>query len=191
MSIRETSRGLSRQARDRWPLDTTTELNSQEFNSQEGNYVNVPQVQNHFAVDGPGGLNLTPAQKRQLLDQLLKEAATTGGEVIDLSKPVGPPYVFREYPKMVYHHTSGHVLEVANAAEEKAAVARGFKSKPAADRDYSQTKAGNVAPSKPVPDVVALPEEETINAEELLAQEQAAVAEEAPAEEASSSRRRR
>lgn len=180
MPIRETRGGLSRSPRDRWPLDTTTELIS-----QEGNVSPVPLVQNHFTVDGPGaGLGLTPAQKKALLDQLLREAADTAGQTIDLSKPILPPrpapgtFEF-EYPKLMYQHQSGHMLQVDTPEQEKAALAQGFKTKPAPDRDYSQAKVGKIAPMKPPVAEIVLPADETINVEELATAEEAAAAEQA------------
>jgi len=69
---------------------------------------------------------------------------------IDLNKPPRTPYVFKEFPKTVYHHGNGRVHTVANEKELKAAQRAGFETKPSADYDYSKTVKG-LAPKKPAP----------------------------------------
>lgn len=107
----------------------------------------VPQVKNSFASDKGLLEMLTPQQKAELLDQLL--ATVPQGREIDLSKPVTPHYRHQEFPKMVYHHEGGQVLEVADERQLKAAEKKGFQRKPAADRDYSKIQNG-IAAMKPV-----------------------------------------
>lgn len=116
---------------------------------------------NFFAGDKVSGIAelLTPAQKAQLLDELMREAPV--GREIDLGKPVIVPYRFKEFPKMVYHHDSGHVLIVKDEKEEKAAVKRGFQEEPSPDHDYSKIVGGRAA-------VKALP---AVAPEELSADE--------------------
>lgn len=113
--------------------------------------------QNSFAVDF-----LTPQQKQQLLDSLLRE--TAGGEEIDLSKPKVARYRFAEFPKMVYHHDSGHSLKVKDAAQESAAAKRGYQTKPSNLHDYSKINGQGIAPLKTVMPAV----EEQMTAEQLL-----------------------
>jgi hypothetical protein len=93
--------------------------------SDEGEF--MPPVNNSFAVDYAAGNN-----------------------VVDINNPPQKRYVHQEFPKMVYHHDSGHVLEVKTTAELKAALKKGFNEKPAPDRDYHLAKAGRVAPMKQV-----------------------------------------
>ena len=82
--------------------------------------------QNHFTVDDDPSLNLSPAQKRTLLDQLLKEASTTS-TVIDISRPVHIPYNPRdpknEFPKVLYS-PEGKPVKVHSKAEEEKLVKR-------------------------------------------------------------------
>lgn len=147
MSIRETSRALSRSAKDRWPLqfDTVT--------PEETTMSPVPLVKNRFATDDPMA-DLTPAQKKALLDKLLKETFDTAGQVMDLSRPIvisrpAPGTPEFEYPKAMYHHGTGHYWRVENEAQEKQWAGQGYKTTPAPDRDYSQVQHGRVAPMKP------------------------------------------
>lgn len=71
-----------------------------------------------------------------------------GDNVVDINNPPRKRYVHQEFPRMVYHHDSGHVLTVNNPKELKLAIKKGFQLEPAADRDYSKVKSGFVAPMK-------------------------------------------
>jgi hypothetical protein len=173
MSIRESRSSR----RERWPLAFDLEgvprdnklrqqLLQDRFNiSQEEIPMSVPNVKNSFAVDKTAGIMglLTPEQKATLLDQLLKDVPQ--GREIDLSKPVTPPYRYQEFPKLVYHHEAGQVLEVHDEREQKAAEKKGFQCKPAPGRDYSKIQNA-VAAVKAVG-----PKTEVELAQEVLAEE--------------------
>lgn len=79
-----------------------------------------------------------------------------------------------EFPKMLYHHESGHVLTVASKMQEKAALIKGFQAKPAADRDYSKVKHGHLAPPRDATPNPSVPAEvlPTLSDEEMEAAEQ-------------------
>lgn len=90
-------------------------------------------------------------------------------EITDINNPprrnYNPHDPQNEYPKMLYHHETGRVLQVNNQKEEKAALKREFKLKPSPGHDYSKVnRAGIAAP------VGAEPKrEEQMSAEELAA----------------------
>lgn len=130
-----------RKTRERWPLafdlegiprDTATRtqlLQSRQIleSLEQEQSMSVPLPRNHFATD---------------IQQ---------DTVVDINDPKVPPYgtpknPFRAYPKMVYHHDSGHVLTVQNDQQYAAAKKRGFEDKPSLHRDYSKVKSGMVAP---------------------------------------------
>ncbi len=104
----------------------------------------MPPVTNMFAVDQP-----------------------QQGAIVDINNPprknYNPHDPKNEFPKMLYHHESGHVLVVKSAKEERLATARGFQLKPAPGRDYSKVRSGMVAP--PLPE--AAPRDHGLTAEEL------------------------
>jgi hypothetical protein len=144
-----------RNVRDRWPLQFDLEAVPRDnaerarllkemrgLSAPPEEIMNTPQVTNNFTVD-----KLSAEQKQELLNLLLTDAPT--GREIDLNKPVIVPYRHKEFPRMIYHHDSGHTLEIAagpNADKElKAALKKGFQLKPAPGRDYSQVKRG-IAP---------------------------------------------
>lgn len=84
--------------------------------------------------------------------------------VRDINNPPRKPYRHQEYPKMVYHHESGHVLQVDDKRQEQAAVRKGFQLKPSPVHDYSKVKMGRSVPLKPeAPD-----REAEMSAEELV-----------------------
>ena len=124
--------------------------------------------QNHFAGENRGTAlvqALSPAERAALLDELMKTAPV--GREIDLGKPVIVPYRVGDpknnWPKMVYHHESGHVLKVEDERQLKVAAKRGFQEQPSPDHDYSKVK-NNVAARK---EASAVPREETMSAAQL------------------------
>ncbi len=126
--------------------------------------MNVPKVTNNFAVDNTGVLGqLTPEQKSNLLDALLKEPTNRD---IDMSRPVIVPYSYRSFPKTVYHHQTGQVITVADEKQLKAAEKKGYQTKPAPDRDYSKVQNA-IAAQKPVVAQTASQLEQEIEAEAL------------------------
>ena len=94
-------------------------------------------------------------------------------EITDINNPphrnYNPYDPKNEFPKMVYHHESGRVLNVANEKEQKAALKRGFELKPSPDHDYSKVnRAGIAAKASTEPK-----REEEMSAEELAALDEA------------------
>ena len=82
----------------------------------------VPGVTNSFAVD-----------------------YQAGETVVDINNPPKQRYVHQEFPKLMYHHESGQVVEVADEKQARLATKKGFRAEPAPSRDYSQIKAGTAA----------------------------------------------
>lgn len=129
-------------------------------------------MSNSFAVDKINALaNLSP-EKAAVLNNLLDSFITGGqGREFDLSKPPVVPYdPNRLYPKMVYHHTTGHVLTIHNEQQFELAKKKGFSDKPSPEHDYSKIKNG-IAERKPYsePRTVSL---EASDLEKELADEQ-------------------
>lgn len=155
-----------RKTRERWPLafdlegiprDTATRtqlLQSRQILEALEQEQSMPPVKNSFATD---------FQQEN---------------VVDINDPRVPQYgtvknPFREFPKMVYHHETGHVLTVLNPQQYAAAERRGFEDKPSLHRDYSKVKSGMVAPV-----AIKGPEREHVmTIEEIEAEEAAQLAE--------------
>lgn len=146
MSIRETRRN----PRDRWPLqfdlegvprDTATrEARLRELRGENNleNFMNVPKVQNQFASDNePLIASLTPAQKQQLLKELL--ASNQGGQEFDLSKPPVAPYRFQEFPKAVWTPDGKKQVLAHSQEHEDQLLAAGHSLTPA---EPAQQQAG-------------------------------------------------
>ena len=100
----------SRSIRDRWPLEfdlegvprETAERERLLNHRQEGEMGKTSPVTNSFAVD-----------------------YQQGNGVIDLNNPPKKPYVYQEYPKMLYA-ASGKYLVVQNEAEERRYAKHGY-----------------------------------------------------------------
>lgn len=83
---------------------------------------------------------LTLADVEQLASEKWKREAP---RQIDLNNPPREPYVFKEYPKTVYHHDSGHVMLVQSKKQEADALKEGFVSRPAVEKfDYTKIRNG-------------------------------------------------
>ena len=97
-----------------------------------------------------------------------------------VDKPAGPPITDinnpphvnfnpfdpkNEFPKMLYHHESRRVLNVANEKEQKAALKRGYELKPSPGADYSKISRAGIA----APVTNGEKREEEMSAEELAA----------------------
>ena len=152
--------------RERWPLafdlegvprDTATrkQLLEQELQQnleifpEEPMSPVTPAVRNSFTVDQPTV------------------------EIADINNPprknYNPHDPKNEFPKMLYHHETGRVLNVANEKEQKAALKRGFDLRPSPDHDYSKvSRAGIAAKASSEPK-----REEEMSAEELAALDEA------------------
>jgi len=94
-------------------------------------------------------------------------------EITDINNPprknYNPHDPANEFPKMLYHHETGRVLNVANEKEQKAALKRGFTLQPSPDFDYSKVnRAGLAAKASTEPK-----REEEMSAEELAALDEA------------------
>lgn len=130
--------------RERWPLafdlegvprDTATrkQLLEQELQQnleifpEEPMSPVTPAVRNSFTVDKPTV------------------------EIADINNPprknYNPHDPKNEFPKMLYHHETGRVLKVTGAAEQKAALKRGFELKPSPTHDYSRVSRAGIAPA--------------------------------------------
>lgn len=163
--------------RQRWPLefdlegiprDTATrkkELEQRKLTMSRNSFLSD---KNEAAAADPLA-GISAEARANLLDLLLKEAPV--GKEIDLSKPIIRPYNPRDpknaFPRMVYHHETGHTLTVKNARELAAAQKRDYKLEPSLHHDYSKLPNG-YAPPKTV--VEARPED--ISAEDLLEEDE-------------------
>jgi len=58
----------------------------------------------------------------------------TGYQEFDLNNPPTPPYVYREYPKLMYDHKNRCYLQVEDAQGMEAALAKGWKKEPWLDQ---------------------------------------------------------
>jgi hypothetical protein len=90
-------------------------------------------------------------------------------EITDINNPphrnYNPHAPENEYPKMLYHHETGRVLNVGNEKEQKAALKRGFNLKPSPGHDYSKVNRAGIA----APVEHGEKREEEMSAEELAA----------------------
>lgn len=127
------------------------------------------QPVNSFAVDKPVPVqaamqNLTPEQQKMLKNLLDSFISGGQGREFDLSKPPVEPYRYSAFPMMVYHHTTGHVIEVSTEAHLQAAIKKGFQQSPSPNHDYSNVRNG-VAAVKHAADARPV----TLPADDLLA----------------------
>jgi hypothetical protein len=143
----------NRKTRDRWPLAFDLEGVPRESAERERLLLEQKALENlgDISPEEPLAMQGTrPIQNHFAVD-------TPTETVVDVNNPPQKRYRHQQFPQMVYHHQSGHVLIVQNAVELQAAQKRGFQEKPALDRDYSQVRAGHAAPMKQVaPREVAL-----------------------------------
>lgn len=83
---------------------------------------------------------LTLADVEELVRDKWKNEAP---KEIDLNRPPKVPYVYREFPKLLYQHENGHVITVHDKKQEAEALKEGFKHKAAIDKfDYSKIRNG-------------------------------------------------
>lgn len=112
------------------------------------------------------------AERQKLLGQIRQEGTLSenffavdyqaGDFVSDINNPPKERYVYQEFPKMVYDHESGALLQVNDEKQQKAALKKGFQLKPSPRHDYSQVKNGFAAVKGEAPVRV-----EEISAEQL------------------------
>lgn len=89
------------------------------------------------AAYGLAGVSMTPElsyeeriKMRRHLDALdAKEAG--GSKEFDLNKPPVPPYVYREYPFLMYHHQTGQTRPAINYEQRQKLLAEGWSEDPA------------------------------------------------------------
>lgn len=127
------------------------------------------QPVNSFAVDKQVPVqaamqNLTPEQQKMLKSLLDSFISGGQGREFDLSKPPVEPYRYHAFPMMMYHHTTGHIVQVETEAHLQAALKKGFQQEPSPNHDYSNVRNG-IAATKHAAD--ARPA--TISADDLLA----------------------
>lgn len=67
---------------------------------------------------------------RAYLDQLDRKEATV--KEFDLNKPPVEPYVYREYPKMMFEHATGKTRIARNHEEREFLLTRGWSDQPIA-----------------------------------------------------------
>lgn len=89
-----------------------------------------------------------------------------GEHITDINNPPSPRYRYQEFPKLVYHHETGQVLEVVDERQLKAALKHDFQEKPSPGHDYSNMR-GAVAMTRPASAIGQVP----LSAERLVAME--------------------
>lgn len=152
MPINEANR---RKVREQWPLHFDLEGVPQQKSERE----RIMRQQQTLSNEDP---RMSPnPQNRFTVDDPI-------GQELDINNPKTKRYVHQEFPRVVYHHETGHVLEVADEKQLKAAQRRGFKLEPAADRDYSNLKGSQAQPA--TAGAQSVPE---LSAEELAELEEA------------------
>jgi len=87
---------------------------------------------------------------RRVLDQLDQKEAG-GMKEFDLNKPPAPPYLYREYPILLYNHSTGQNRPARNYDERQRMLAEGWSENPVA----------------PAPPEVELTPQEELEAKEL------------------------
>ena len=120
--------------------------------------------------------HISEALPEETMSETVRNSFTVDKPTVEITDINNPPHhnynpydPKNEFPKMVYHHESGRVLNVANEKEQKAALKRGFELKPSPDRDYSRVnRAGIAAQASSEPK-----REEEMSAEELAALDEA------------------
>jgi hypothetical protein len=66
---------------------------------------------------------------RRMLDQLDQKEAG-GMKEFDLNKPPVPPYVYREYPYLMYHHGMRQTRPARNIEERQRLIGEGWSETP-------------------------------------------------------------
>jgi hypothetical protein len=157
----------SKPRRERWPLefdltgvprDTATRKNLLEQKRS------LESVNNEETMSPAAQSVRTITENRFTVDQ-----PSTDVFITDINNPprknFNPYDAKNQYPKMLYHHKTGRVLQVANEKEEKASLKRGFELKPSPDFDYSKVSRAGIAAKATVQEK----REEEMSAEELAA----------------------
>jgi hypothetical protein len=85
-------------------------------------------------------------------------------------RPYNPHDPKNQFPRIVYHHDTGHVLQVEDEKQLKAATKRAYKLTPAPDRDYSKITSSGIAAKISAADVR---EEQQLSAADLAAIDEA------------------
>jgi len=151
----------NRKVRDRWPLAFDLEGVPRETAERER------LLKEHQALESIAIQEEPPMQGTHPVPNSFAVDFQAGNNVVDINNPPKQRYVHQEFPKHVYDHETGRVLEVKDEREQKAALKKGFKLEPALDRDYSKiTRSGNVAPTKPPAPEPILSDAEILAADE-------------------------
>ena len=125
--------------RERWPLEfDLTGVPRDTATRQQ-----LVQQQHILETDAEESMNqTTPVRNSFTVD-------TPTVEITDINNPprrnYNPHDPKHEFPKMLYHHESGRVLNVNDAREQKAALKRGFNLKPSPGHDYSKVNQAGIA----------------------------------------------
>lgn len=108
------------------------------INEHLGRPSNLTREQQKEAMRAVYGLGatMTPeltyeerVKMRRMLDALDQKEAG-GMKEFDLNKPPVPPYVFREYPMMLYNHETGKTGTAHNYEERRMMVGQGWSESP-------------------------------------------------------------
>ena len=170
MPLNEASR---KPRRERWPLefdltgvprDTKTRKSLLEAQRNLSN-----EVESEFSEEPMPATQSVRNVRTITENRFTVDQPSTDEFITDINNPprknFNPYDAKNQYPKMLYHHKTGRVLQVANEKEEKASVKRGFELKPSPDFDYSKVnRAGIAAKASSEPK-----REEEMSAEELAA----------------------
>lgn len=67
---------------------------------------------------------------RRILDQMDQKDAAGAMKEFDLNKPPVPPYVYREFPFLMYHHQTKQSKPAQNHQERERMLAEGWSTDP-------------------------------------------------------------
>ncbi len=150
----------NRKTRDRWPLAFDLEGVPKETAARE-RLIAEQKALETFPEEAPDMQGTRPVPNSFAVDY------QAGNNVIDINNPPTKRYVYQEFPKMLYSHESGQVLQVSDEREMKAALKKGFQTKPDSTRDYSRAiRSGSVAGLKPEAPEPILSDEDLLAADE-------------------------
>jgi hypothetical protein len=76
---------------------------------------------------------------RELLDR--EDGKLAGQREFDLNKPPAPPYQYREFPFLMYHHATGKTHPARNEEEREHLISEGWSRNPKRDEPIIELTA--------------------------------------------------
>jgi len=84
-------------------------------------------------MNNPNPTDLTYEERvkmRRLLDEADQKDAANGMREFDLNRPPAPPYVYREYPRLLYNHVTKQNKPAHTYEQHQAMLAQGWTEEP-------------------------------------------------------------